>query len=250
MRENTQEALNTYAIFDERLRKAYLRHIEAFLNHINPYTGRSYAQEETIALWELGNEDWLINRLIGGEAVELPAYFKAKLRDRWNAWLTDRYRSDGRLRRAWGELNADESLDRGSVALAPAFAQRVDYPEARARDFVEFVSGLVSDFLLGFEAHARRQAPEGVGVNVTPFSFDTQYRPNTPWLYSNAGHADVANFGMYFWSLTSSLTAPPKMYVMDSNTVAGKPTVIYETNNGRPNPHRVEQAMRNTALAS
>lgn len=250
VREDGREALKTYAIFDDRLREAYWRHIEAFLNHVNPYTGRSYAREETIALWELGNENWLINRLIGGEAVELPAYFEARLRERWNAWLMERYRSNDRLRRAWGELRRDESLERGSVGLAPAFGQRADYPEARARDFVEFVSGLVSDFLLGLEAHARQQAPEGVGVNVVPFSFDTLYRPNMPWLYSTAGHADVSNFGMYFWSLTSSLTAPPRMFVMDSMTVAGKPTVIYETNNGRPNPYRVEQAMRNAAIAS
>ncbi len=248
--KDPQTTVMVYAIFDERLQDAYRRHIAAFLNRVNPYTGRSYAEEEAIAIWELGNEHWIINKMLGGGPIDMPDYFQDKLLRQWNAWLKDRYGSTAGVLRAWGQLETGESLDDATVGLAPTLSQRNDYPKARGNDFVAFISGLISDFLLDLEAHARKQAPEGVGVNVAPFSFDTQYRPNTPWLYSTAAHADVANFGMYFWSMTPTLTAPPKMYVMDSKTVAGKPTVIYETNSARPSAYRVEHAMRNSVLAS
>ena len=96
---------------------------------------------------------------------------------------------------------------------------------------------------------AQDQEPKGVGSAVVPYSFDTQYRPSIPWLY-NQTRGDVATFGMYFWDTTSALARSPGFYVMDSHTVEGKPTVIYETNQARPSPFRAEYPFRLAALAS
>ena len=86
-------------------------------------------------------------------------------------------------------------------------------------------------------------------MNTASFSIDTQYQPNSNWAYTSTV-GDVANFGMYFWAMTSALTAPPAMFVMDSYSEKDKPTVIYETMGGRPNPYRAEYPFRVAALAS
>jgi hypothetical protein len=73
--------------------------------------------------------------------------------------------------------------------------------------------------------------------------------PSNAWLFDNTQNGDIANFGMYFWSLQNPLTKPPGMYVMDSNTVEGKITAIYETMDGRPDPYRAAYPYRLAALA-
>ena len=249
-----KDSLHYFALVDERLMRARRKHISNILNHKNPHTGRRYAEEEAIAIFELQNE-WQAPRALleYGAHEKWPAYFQAKFAAKWNAWLLARYRNDAALAAAWGGgsggLEAGESLAGGTVATAPKHEDRKKFSEARGGDFVRFVEELCLGYFKELEAHSRAQAPKGVGVNVIPFSYDTQYRPSTPWHYVNA-QADVMNFGMYFWDMDSALTRPPSMYVMDSHTVAGKPTVIYETNRGRPSPYRAEYPYMLAAFAS
>ncbi len=238
------------AIFDQRLAKGYHQHAINILNHVNPHTGKRYADEETIAIWELGNERWILDRALGSNFDKWTPYFRDKLQHRWNQWLTERHGDTERLKTAWGKLGDDESLTNGSVILAPVYAKRDDYPQARGDDMVRFMIELTANFYKELEAVSRAQGKPGVGVAVVPFSYDTQFRPHTPWHYSTDAFSDVSNFGMYYFTLSSALTSPPGMYVMDSHTIAGKPTVIYETNASRPSPYRVEQAYRTAALAS
>ncbi len=246
----TIKARRMWLAFDERLIQAQKRHITNFLNLENPYTGRRYADDEAVAIWELHNEHQLVKHALESGFETWPQYFRDKLTSRWNQWLAERYAADSDLHHAWGELAEGESLGNASVSLGPTLSQRKDASDARASDFVRFITTLVGDYYQDLEAHARAEGTPGKGVAVVPFSYDTQYRHNIPWHYSAAGHADVSNFGMYYWQITSALTRDPQLYVMDALTIADKPTVIYETNNGRPNPYRGEQAFINTTLAS
>jgi hypothetical protein len=228
-----------FVFFDERLEKARRAHLSNILNLHNPYTGRRMAEEEANAIYELNNENEFPKHVLEGNYEKWPEYFQEKLRSRWNAWLLRRYGNDTALRAAWKTVPAAESLAQGSIRLGPHSGQRSRMPEARGDDFVRFVIELSVAHLDGLRDYCRTHAPEGVGVNVAPFSYDTQYRPNLPWHFVNA-QGDVQNFGMYFWDMTSRLTKTPSFYVMDSHTVADKPTVIYETNHGRPGPFRTE----------
>ncbi|MDQ8204651.1 beta-galactosidase [Pelagicoccus sp. SDUM812003] len=236
-----------FAFVDERLLEARLAHIENVLNHVNPYTNRRYAEEEAIAIWELNNEFGFVPRLLEGDYQSWPEYFRSKLRQRWNAWVLERYRSEGELLQAWDALSDGETW--GAVRLGPSFAQRQGFSEQRASDFVRFVIELADRHYQTLRTHARAQAPEGVGVAVAPFSFDTQYRHSIPWLYSQS-RSDVASFGNYFWTMGSELGERPSASVMDSLTVHGKPTIIYETNRARPSPFRAEYPHKLAALAS
>lgn len=235
------------AFVDERIRRARFQHANNFLNHVNPYTGRRYAEEEAVAIWELDNELRFVPHVLEGGVEQWHPYFQEEFAGKWNAWLHKKYSSEAALRKAWGRLESGEKW--GAIKPAPTAKQAADFPKARTEDFVRFVIELADGFYQELRDTCRKQAPEGVGVAVAPFSFDTQYKPGIPWLYQQS-RGDVANFGMYFWGLGSALTTPPGAYVMDSHTVEGKPTIIYETNQGRPSPYRAEFPYKLAVLAS
>jgi hypothetical protein len=234
---------------DDRLIAIRKRAAKNLLTHINQYTGKPYGQEENIAVYEIFNENGFTPFALEGGCDAWPAYFRAKFKAKWNDWLKLYYANDAALTLAWGKLDSGESLDHDSVNPGPTLAAHSKYSATRAADFVHFTIDLVDHFHQDFRAYCRTLAPAGVGVNVAPFSFDTQYRPNLPWNYTNS-RGDVNSFGMYFWGLTSSLTKPPSAYVIDSCTTEGSATILYETNNSRPDPFRAEYPLKLAALAS
>ncbi len=233
---------------DERLQTVRKTWATNILNHVNPYTGRRYAEEESISTFEVANENAFVTTVLNQGTAKWPEYFRAKLQRRWQTWLTARHGDEAGVARAWGRLEKGESLTAGSIALAPTSGGRTRYPAARASDFVRFILETADAFNQDFRAHCRALAPPGTGVAVIPFSFDTQYLPSTQWTY-NISQGDVQNFGMYFWDMANT-AGNRAMYVMDSCTVEGKLTAIYETNSGRPGPWRAQGPLRMAAFAS
>lgn len=246
---STKVDQNPLAIFDERLAALRFAHARNLLNHVNPLTGRKLGEDEAVVIYEVWNELGFVRWVMEGGLDKAPAYFREKARRKWNGWLAHRYKTDAALGDAWGKLGADESLAAASIKFGPVLAQRKDYPEARARDFVRFIIEMLNDFNQRFREHCRAQAPQGIGVNACPFSFDTQYRPNIPWVYTNS-LGDVNCFGMYFWGIVEELAKPPSLYVIDSHAVERMPTVLYETNQARPSRYRSDYPQRVAAFAS
>lgn len=249
MNKNNFSLFRYFLYFDERVEKLYMKHAENFLLHRNPYTGKKYAEEEAIAIFEIQNENgflkWILERGFEG----WPEYFKNKLQKKWNEYLIKKYKNQNRLIEEWGKLDEGENLENRNIKLSPVFSERYKYPEKRAKDFLEFLHFVISDFNKKFENHCRKLAPEGVGVNVIPFIYDTFFRLSNQWLYVNS-LADANSMGIYFWKLTSSLTVPPALYVIDSTTIADKPNLIYEINTSRPNPYRSEDPFRISSFGS
>jgi len=235
--------------FDDRTQKVFKANATAFLNHVNPYTGKRYAEEEAVAVWEVQNENGFVMKALQNELDNWPVFFRAELRTKWNAWLKTRYHNDTGLKQAWGTLGNDESLDHGVVHLGPTLNERNSFPKARRDDYVHFIVDLVVMFNRDFHEFCRSQAPAGVGVNVIPFVFDTQFTPSIPWLAADALSGDTVSISNYQWALTSSLTGPPSMYVFENHTVKDKATLVYETNSGNTNPFRGEFPLRVAALA-
>ncbi|QNN23608.1 hypothetical protein HED60_15445 [Planctomycetales bacterium ZRK34] len=229
----------TFAYLDERLWKVRLKHLENYLNHVNPYTGKRYAEDEAIALIELENERAVVKRWCERGFDQWPDYFRNKLQRHWNNWLRDVYRTNDGLRQAWGRLDDGETLDGDKVKLAPVLSEHKKYPAQRGRDFVRFAMERVANRNQECVTLARSLAPQGVGSNVVPFSFDSQYEPSLPWQYSNS-LGDTSTVSMYFWNLDSSLTRPPSLYVLDSHRTDDKLAVVYETGRSRPSRYRSE----------
>jgi hypothetical protein len=241
--------VNFMAAVDDRLFRARQQQVKDYLTHVNPYTGKNYAHEEAIAIYELANENAHIKRTMEKGFDKWPSFFVSELQEHWNQWLTKRYHDDASLVGVWTKLEVNESLTTGTVKLEPVVAHRDNYSAQRGSDFIRFLIEIDGSLNKRIEEYARSFAPEGIGVAVIPFSDDTQYMPSNAWLFDNTQNGDVANFGMYFWSLQDPLVKPPGMYVMDSNTVEGRITAIYETMDGRPDPYRAAYPYRLAALA-
>jgi hypothetical protein len=126
-------------------KKAWVR---AVYDRTNPYTGLRYADDPSIAVVELANEDSLVSAWGGGMLERLPGPHRQRLDERWNAWLRARYKTDTALSNAWkgsvrGGLQLGETLSLDSVAREPATRARTElYPTPRAADLVAFYAEL------------------------------------------------------------------------------------------------------------
>jgi|LSQX01.1.fsa_nt_gb hypothetical protein len=111
-----------YALFNERLIELQMQYAKAFLiDHVNPLTGLSYAQDPTVCMVELCDENGLFAAQRRRTLIVSPYY--EELQRRWNYWLRSRYEDTDSLRIAWTDwqgncaLNPMESLEEGTVTL-------------------------------------------------------------------------------------------------------------------------------------
>jgi hypothetical protein len=239
---------------DDRLAALHREYAANFLNHVNQYTGVAYRDEPAIAIYEISNENGFPETMLNSGWDTIPAYFRDMLRQQWNEWLRDKYGSDAGLRAAWGDLKEGESLAQGTVGLAPTYDQAKDYPESRGSDIVAFILDRYNRTNDRFVAFVRGLGEPGRGISVAPICHDTFFQPVLQWHYS-ASRGDFMCGGMYFTEVDSDpqnplrpwhapLTSPPRLYQLDTVTVADKPFVIYETNIFRPSRYRADFPMR------
>jgi len=80
--------------FNESAAAIMHRRMIDFFTHFNPYTKKRYADDPTIAMVEILNED----SLFWGE---VPATFRTELEEKFAAWLRRKYRDDAGLSKAW-----------------------------------------------------------------------------------------------------------------------------------------------------
>lgn len=113
-----------YAFFDHRLlvlQQQYARKL--LVDHINPYTRRSYAQDPTVCMIELCDENGLFIRAKDWRNMVSP--YRENLQKQWNEWLRGRYGDTNTLSEAWTDsegnkgLLKDEKLEEMTVRLFP-----------------------------------------------------------------------------------------------------------------------------------
>ena len=92
--------------FDERLIELQKEYARQLLTHVNPYTGRAYADEPAVAIVEFVNENSLIEAWIngrldgtqtnkpGGTWHDIPPSYAEALTEKFNIWLS-KQRIDG-----------------------------------------------------------------------------------------------------------------------------------------------------------
>ncbi|MFW6437767.1 MAG: hypothetical protein ACOCZ7_02030, partial [Armatimonadota bacterium] len=123
--EELDRGAKPYALFNERLIELQMQYAKALLiDHVNPLTGLSYADDPTVCLIELCDENGLF--AAQRRRTRLVSPYHEELQRRWNFWLRAKYDDTESLRIAWtdwlGEctLATDESLEQGTVALNDA----------------------------------------------------------------------------------------------------------------------------------
>lgn len=114
--------------------KAFSR---AFLDHVNPYTQRRYADEPALAWLAMINEGNFGNFL-----KDLRTY--PEWQQAWNRWLAKRYADRTALAAAWGgELGEGEELAQDSVALP----ENIYDSKLRTRDCLLFFAETERDMV-------------------------------------------------------------------------------------------------------
>ena len=87
--------------FEKRAIEHQRNYARQFLAHRNPYTGLKWADDPTVALIEITNEDTLLGQAWNGNILNYPPYYLNQLQTRWNAYLSKKYSSTQDLKNAW-----------------------------------------------------------------------------------------------------------------------------------------------------
>jgi hypothetical protein len=274
------------AMWDPRLEAIIIRNNATFLDHVNQHTRLRVGDDPVFAIWELTNEQWWIIKMVSGRWQKLPDFFQESLIAKWHEFLKRKYGNEEALVRAWLGLKPGESLDAGTIYLAPLRGEcepaalndanpraaatfkgepvkygRDDFNMRRGSDVNEFFAEL----LLG---HKRRVAAAwkkgGRSAELCILLWDTGigYNGICQLLHQNA---DAVSHCAYIGGATpdekhhrypwySGLEEPPRICQnvpwLEHNTVEGKPYVVYETQIGSPCKYRVEFPYRIVFLAA
>jgi hypothetical protein len=268
-------AARPYAVFDPRLielQKEYARKL--LVEHVNPYTGLSYADDPAIVMVEIYDESGLFMKRDVWRAMPEP--YSARFKELWNDWLRARYKTTDALLRAWsaGSTSAlleGESLEAGNVAL-PAMtwtpqllpeAQRVYAMLPRRNDGALFAYTLHRKYFRDMKQYLR-----SIGVKV-PVSVTGRF-DDIADLKSISSELDFIGTNFYYdhpyWGSGKPAWQPPS-YFRNSNPISdvddlsfaanvslarikNKPLVVREWNYCWPNRNRASGIVEAAAYAA
>ncbi|MEX0324346.1 MAG: hypothetical protein AB3N63_19465 [Puniceicoccaceae bacterium] len=146
--------------YSPEIQDIHIRQTINLLNHHNPYTGMTYAEDPAIWDVEIINEQSVLFFTSPNALKESPTLRKSVAK-RFSAWLEQRYGDEKGLLAAWGkqslncfEIARDESLEAGTIVPFgnPYYwnAKTLDGPESMRRqrhlDTMEFLTGLQVKF--------------------------------------------------------------------------------------------------------
>ena len=87
--------------FDRKMIEYQKKYAKDLLTHVNPYTGKSYADDPGVAVVEINNENSVVASWSWGQLDDLPEPYCDEFRALWNKWLLKKYGSTANLRKAW-----------------------------------------------------------------------------------------------------------------------------------------------------
>ena len=227
-------------------KKAWIR---AVWDRVNPYTGLRYADDPSIAVFELANEDSLIVAWNGGNLEKIPGPHRDRLDQLWNAWLRTRYKTDAAITQAWknnvrGGLQLGESLSLDSIAREPASRSRAElYPHARAADLLRFYGEIEA----AYYGELARFVKQDLGFSA-PLVCDTSF--GVPLADAQLAACDVIDLHVYWDPIAESnvyfdhalVERPLHGRILErlSWCQADKPCTMSELNHSFPNRYAQE----------
>lgn len=117
--EIAQNGGDTYGLINwaEDCQDLLIESVVNLLNHRNPYTGRTYAEDPALAFIEAQNEDDIFFYTSAPAYEKFPTY-RRQLLTRYAQWLSEKYGGQTQLGAAWGDaLSTGETLSAGNIAL-------------------------------------------------------------------------------------------------------------------------------------
>lgn len=256
-------AARPYAFFDRRLIDLQKEYATQLLQHKNPYTGKSLAEDPALALVEICNENGLFARATSLDDLVEP--YGSAFRQLWNQWLLRRYSSRDGIRAAWGtEGGADvlmsfEDPAHYSIQLplfsplppgsSPGPVAVARHASARLRDGVRFLYEVQRGYFREMRDHLRHlgvRAPITAVVTMECVPDLASVAAELDFLAGNV-YYDHPTFGAKEWDgdffvtnqnylrLSTPYQIAPTMAAMHW---AGKPLVIREWATVWPNAYR------------
>jgi hypothetical protein len=241
-------------IFDERMQKLTREWWRYVLTHENKYLGRPLAQDPTLAMIVLTNENELFSRLSSLVTEEYLAPYRDALQQRWNRWLVERYGTREKLTEAWATdedaaLKADEDPAAGTVPLP------LHKPALRVADLVVFCDEIQREYyreMIGFV--------RGLGVEV-PIT-GTNHPYSRAGLKSLAEETDFVGMHFYWGHPSRDRRVGNRSMLGQADPLggghslvtriaaaraAGKPLIVGEWNIPWPNQYRHEMMLTTAA---
>ncbi len=271
-------AAKPYAVFDNKLielQQQYARRL--LIEHTNPYTGLTYAQDPAVVMIEICDENGLyLSRKRWGELVEP---YAGQLRQQFNAWLAERYGDTRTLAEAWTDIEGKrgllpgESLEEGTVWLFPEARLPAQFPDAasgeshhlqrgRAADRRLFIDSVHAEYLRRMSTYLQRR---GVRVPITAvldfnhvadmrtvaeqldFIGTNFYYDHPSWRAGNEWHLPA-----FFEDLNPIADRRTETFIPRAlvSRIWGKPCVVREWNVCWPNKHRAAGMMEAAAYSA
>lgn len=162
----------------------------AFVNHVNPYTGKAYRDDPGVFAFEINNENSLTHRWSVGvidRYVTEAAYatkYGAPLQNLWRAWVQRKYGNVAAAGTAWGH-----ALGNWTDVAVPLRSQRATLQTTRYRDWMDFMAETESGYKQQMSTHLRST------LKVTSLVYGTQSSYNQP--FSRDG-MDMGDLHVYF----------------------------------------------------
>ncbi len=238
--------------------------VSNFLNHKNPYTGKTYGNDPAFCLMEIINEDSLFYMNHSGDfSVEAPFYRKI-LNEQFAVWLQKKYADDATLKKAWDTsgaavrgLQPDESMAKKNVDAIVAFASggEKEVSQGRARDTYAFYYDLTMTYFNRMKKVVRKTGSRA------PITGSNHWVGNPIDLYANA-QLDYIDRHDYWshpqggWNLSmithdnSPMVTHPAYGLVGgvgNRRVRDKPYIVTEWQSAIPNDYRQDC---NLAMAS
>lgn len=114
--------------YDREAFEHWRRLVTEMLTRVNPYTGTAPIHDEALGLLILANEGGMEFETVVHESPRRPHYPNS-LKQPFNRWLQQQYKTTAELQEAWGDLQPSERLEAGSAEL-PA-SRYLDTPRMR-----------------------------------------------------------------------------------------------------------------------
>ena len=161
----------TYGIINvsRELQDIRWQSLQALLNHTNPHTGLRYADDPTLAILEIQNEDnlFFFTPLNGLQNESWPLH-SANFRAAWADWVGARYETDDALAAAWGAgRRGTDSVDADELPIYGAWQFQAAGPEnadirPRMGDFMRFLVDVQTEYWTRRHDEIRGTGFEGV----------------------------------------------------------------------------------------
>jgi hypothetical protein len=112
---------NSTLFYSRELQDATIRQLQNILNHRNPYTGLTYAEDPAVAFVEIVNESSILFYTSMNPLKQSPT-LRSTVAQRFSQWLRTKYGGHDGLVRAWGKQAMD------------SFSNEVPTPDGEAED--------------------------------------------------------------------------------------------------------------------